>query len=70
MKLLSRTNVSYSAVIVFLIGSSVDSFAQCGVERWSVKTGTDADIGTVNLATSTSTTIGNLVAHRARNFTG
>ncbi len=32
-------------------------FAQCGVERWSVKTGTDADKGLVNVASSSSTTI-------------
>ncbi|HEX3110952.1 MAG TPA: hypothetical protein VHU41_17765, partial [Thermoanaerobaculia bacterium] len=35
-------------------------FAQCGVERWSVKTGTDADVGLVNLSTSTATTIQSL----------
>jgi hypothetical protein len=34
----------------------------CGVERWSVKTGTDADIGKVNLASTTSTTIASLDA--------
>jgi hypothetical protein len=32
-------------------------FAQCGVERWSVKTGTDADKGLINLASSTANTI-------------
>jgi hypothetical protein len=31
--------------------------AQCGVERWSVKTGTDADKNLVNLSSSTATTI-------------
>src|SRR5262250_2979727 len=41
------------------------AYAQCGVERWSVKTGTDADAGHVNLATSTATTIGNLIALQA-----
>jgi len=35
-------------------------FAQCGVERWSVKTGTDADVSLVNLGTSTATTISSL----------
>ncbi|HEY2090507.1 MAG TPA: Ig-like domain-containing protein [Thermoanaerobaculia bacterium] len=34
--------------------------AQCGVERWSVKTGTDADVGLVNISTSTATTIQSL----------
>jgi Bacterial pre-peptidase C-terminal domain len=32
-------------------------FAQCGVERWSVKTGTDADKNLVNLTSSTANTI-------------
>lgn len=31
--------------------------AQCGVERWSVKTGTDADVGKINLSSSTAQTI-------------
>jgi hypothetical protein len=34
--------------------------AQCGVERWSVKTGTDADAGLVNLNSASSTTIATL----------
>jgi len=46
---------------VFLIGASLappDLLAQsCGVERWSVKTGTDADIGRVNVASSSPNTI-------------
>jgi hypothetical protein len=32
-------------------------FAQCGVERWSVKTGTDPNASAVNLSTYISTTI-------------
>jgi len=36
--------------------------ATCGVERWSVKTGTDADANLINLSNSTTTTIANLVA--------
>lgn len=35
-------------------------FAQCGVERWSVKTGTDPNAPSVNLGTYTSTTIYNM----------
>src|ERR1051326_8421431 len=31
--------------------------AQCGVERWSVKTGTDPDASLVNLSSTSSTTI-------------
>jgi Putative Ig domain len=34
--------------------------ASCGVERWSVKTGTDADSGKITLGSTTSTTIPNL----------
>ncbi|OLZ70523.1 hypothetical protein AV521_15505 [Streptomyces sp. IMTB 2501] len=34
----------------------------CGVERWSVKTGTDADAGKINLQSTTSTTIASLDA--------
>ena len=37
-------------------------FAQCGVERWSVKTGTDADVGLINMSASTATTIQSLRA--------
>ena len=32
----------------------------CGVERWSVKTGTDADAGLINLQSTTKTTIASL----------
>src|SRR6185369_3025871 len=46
---------------VFLFGASLappDLFAQsCGVERWSVKTGTDADVGLVNVNSTTANTI-------------
>ena len=46
---------------VFLIGTSLappDLWAQsCGVERWSVKTGTDADIGRVNVNSTSPNTI-------------
>src|SRR5699024_1228336 len=31
--------------------------ASCGVERWSVKTGTDADAAKISLASTTTTTI-------------
>ena len=34
----------------------------CGVERWSVKTGTDADVGLINLQSTTQTTIASLSA--------
>jgi hypothetical protein len=35
-------------------GSSASWAQSCGVERWSVKTGTDADVGKINLSTTTS----------------
>jgi hypothetical protein len=49
-------------LVLFVIASlaAPPIFAQCGVERWSVKTGTDADISSVNLGTSTATTIASL----------
>src|SRR5712692_1668511 len=34
----------------------------CGVERWSVKTGTDADAGLINLQSRTQTTIASLTS--------
>jgi hypothetical protein len=40
----------------------VRALAQCGVERWSVKTGTDPDASLINLNSPTSTTIANLSA--------
>src|SRR5215471_4381784 len=42
-------------------------FSQCGVERWSVKTGTDADVGLVNLNSPTSTAITSMRAFTAPN---
>ncbi len=57
-------NVSVRRVVsafAFLLIASLappDLLAQsCGVERWSVKTGTDADVSKVNLSSSTSNTI-------------
>lgn len=46
------------ALIISLAPSYV--LAQCGVERWTVKTGTDPDASLVNLNSPTSTTIANL----------
>jgi hypothetical protein len=53
------------AVLLLVVPSTL--FAQCGVERWSVKTGTDADVGLVNLNSSTNTTIAALRAPAAPN---
>src|SRR5437016_1689977 len=55
------------ATLTFLLSSSTVLFSQCGVERWSVKTGTDPDAGLVNLNSSTNTTIVNMRAFTAPN---
>jgi len=47
---------------IALVFPATPIFAQCGVERWSVKTGTDADAGLVNINTSTATTIATMRA--------
>lgn len=51
------------AVLLLVVPTSL--FAQCGVERWSVKTGTDADVGLVNLNSTTNTTIASMRAFPA-----
>jgi hypothetical protein len=53
------------AVLLLVVPTTL--FAQCGVERWSVKTGTDADVGLVNLNSSTNTTIAALRSLAAPN---
>jgi hypothetical protein len=55
----------FLAVLLLVVPTTL--FAQCGVERWSVKTGTDADVGLVNLNSSTNTTIAALRAAAAPN---
>ncbi len=52
----------YLAVALSCVLSSSFLFAQCGVERESVKTGTDPDAVKVNLSSSTPTTILNMQA--------
>ena len=53
----------FSLILTFiLLCSSGLSQAQCGVERWSVKTGTDADVGLINLNSTTNTTIATMRA--------
>src|SRR2546423_3848859 len=52
---------------VLLACSSARTFAQCGVERWSVKTGTDQDVALLNLGSKASTTISSLLAITAPN---
>jgi hypothetical protein len=45
----------------------VHALAQCGVERWSVKTGTDPNAGLINLGSPTATTIANVSGIAAPN---
>jgi uncharacterized membrane protein len=49
-------------VVATLLFLPSNLLAQCGVERWSVKTGTDADAGLVNLNAPMNTTIANMRA--------
>src|SRR3954464_2070230 len=51
-----------SGVALVLIVSTAPVFGQCGVERWPVKTGTDADVWMVNLNSTNATTINSLRA--------
>src|SRR5512140_869115 len=52
----------FALLFLLLVSTASPILAQCGVERWSVKTGTDADVGLVNLNSSTATTITSLRA--------
>jgi hypothetical protein len=57
-----RVSVSRGILaFAFLLGTSLappNLLAQsCGVERWSVKTGTDADVGLVNVNSTTANTV-------------
>jgi hypothetical protein len=48
--------------VVLLMFLPARTLAQCGVERWSVKTGTDPDAGLVSLSSVNPATIGSLTA--------
>ena len=48
-----------------VVRNAASTTGSCGVERWSVKTGTDADAGSIKLQSTTSTTISALVAKPA-----
>src|SRR5579859_1102188 len=58
--------LTFVALLMLALAPS-QVLAQCGVERWSVKTGTDPDAGLVNLSSVTSTTIANMRAFTAPN---
>ena len=52
--------IGFLVVGILFLFSTPGAFAQCGVERWSVKTGTDPDAYKVDLSTYISTTIYNM----------
>src|ERR1043166_706443 len=52
--------ISFLVVALLFLFSAPGLQAQCGVERWSVKTGTDPDASKVNLSTYISTNIYNM----------
>jgi hypothetical protein len=56
-RLILLWSLSAAAALVMLPSRT---FAQCGVERWSVKTGSDTDAALVNLNSPTATTVANL----------
>jgi hypothetical protein len=59
MKKLSYLSFLCVVLLMCLPGRAA---AQCGVERWSVKTGTDPDAGLVSLSSINPATIGSLTA--------
>jgi hypothetical protein len=59
MKRLSYLSFFCIVLLILLPGRAL---AQCGVERWSVKTGTDPDAGLVSLSSVNPATIGSLTA--------
>ena len=65
MKPIQGPLLLYVGAILILLPSQ--SFAQCGGERWSVKTGTDPDANLVNLNSPTPTTLGFLTSLAAPN---
>src|SRR5260370_31921817 len=58
--------LSFRRLVFLVVGTLLvlpsNLLAQCGVERWSVKPGTDADAGLVNLNAPMNTTIANMRA--------
>ena len=53
-----RSRVLFVSVLLLIL-VNVPLFAQCGVERWSIKTGTDSGAASINLSTYVSSTIYN-----------
>lgn len=68
----TSANVKIPWLSLFFVGLGLvvwpaQSYAQCGVERWSVKTGTDQDVALINLNSQTSSSISSLSAIAAPN---
>src|SRR5260370_42575163 len=50
------------SILMGIFSTQLGAQQHCGSDRWSVKTGTDSDAGSVNLSSRQSTTIGQLIA--------
>ena len=63
MRRLQRLSLPLLLLLILTLLSlfSTRAAAQCGVERWSVKTGTDSTVGLVNLNSTTPTTIAQMI---------
>jgi Bacterial Ig domain len=65
-----KTSASRMVLAVALFAAPLllpSDLSACGVERWSVKTGTDADVGLINLSSSTPNTIATMRSWTAPN---
>jgi hypothetical protein len=65
-----KTSASRMALAVALFAGPLllpSDLSACGVERWSVKTGTDADAGLINVSSSTPNTIATMRGWTAPN---
>jgi hypothetical protein len=58
----SRLTTVFALLVFIAFSTPFQAQQRCGVERWSVKTGTDADSASVNLASPQTTTIAQLIA--------
>src|SRR6266849_6639095 len=56
------TTILGLAVSMGIFSTQLEAQQHCGKERWSVKTGTDSDAGSVNLSSPQNTTIAQLIA--------
>ena len=55
-----RTRSSLAVAIVLSVAVQFSAFGQCGVERWSIKTGTDSGAWSINLSSYISSSIYNM----------